>query len=380
MADFAVVGGGVFGVWIARHLLLRGHRVMLIEAYGAGNSRSSSGGESRILRMGYGSDVLYTRWAVRSLAQWQEISRAQQVPLFVNCGMLWLGDAADPYTRDIETNLAGEGIPHQRLSGEEIRRRFPQFGLEGVERAIFEPGSGVLMARRAVAAVLADSVRAGLCYLPAAVISPEERGARVAELRTADGETISAQAFIFACGSWLPKVFPGLLGRRIFPSRQEVLFFGPPRGAREYQPDRMPAWLHHREEVYGLPDLEHRGIKLACDTHGEPFDPDTGCRAVSAERIQEMREHLRRRLPGLTDAPVVEARVCQYENTSNGDFLLDRHPQWENVWLAGGGSGHGFKHGPAIGQYLAGRILDGAPAEERFSLSSKQEQQQRQVY
>jgi sarcosine oxidase len=130
-----------------------------------------------------------------------------------------------------------------------------------------------------------------------------------------------------------------------------------------------------------LPDLEGRGIKIAIDRHGSEFDPDTGERVVSSEGLAEVRQMLARRLPALKDAPVTEARVCQYENTSNGDFLIDHHPDFENVWLVGGGSGHGFKHGPVVGEYVVARI-DGSKAgiEPRFSLTTKASEHKRAVY
>jgi glycine/D-amino acid oxidase-like deaminating enzyme len=129
-----------------------------------------------------------------------------------------------------------------------------------------------------------------------------------------------------------------------------------------------------------MPDLEGRGLKIALDRHGERIDPDTEWRIVSTGSITTMRRYLAHRFPALRDAPIVETRVCQYENTSNGDFLIDRHPEMENVWFVGGGSGHGFKHGPALGEYVAGQLLDGAPVEPRFSLASKDTVQRRAVY
>jgi sarcosine oxidase len=146
----------------------------------------------------------------------------------------------------------------------------------------------------------------------------------------------------------------------------------------------MPAWLHHShpDRPYALPDIESRGFKIALDRHGPEFDPDCGSRVVTSDSVDHVREYLRKHIPDLADAPVVETRVCQYENTWNGDFLIDRHPGYENVWVAGGGSGHGFKHGPAVGEYLSGLILSSgkdAP-EPRFSLAGKQTQQMRGVY
>jgi glycine/D-amino acid oxidase-like deaminating enzyme len=129
-----------------------------------------------------------------------------------------------------------------------------------------------------------------------------------------------------------------------------------------------------------MPDIENRGLKFARDAHGEHVDPDTQSRVPSAEGATWAREYVARRFPALKNAPITETRVCQYENTSNGDFLIDRHPEFENVWLAGGGSGHGFKHGPAFGEYLAAQICGEGKTEPRFSLETKATQQKRAVY
>jgi sarcosine oxidase len=143
-------------------------------------------------------------------------------------------------------------------------------------------------------------------------------------------------------------------------------------------------WLHHNHPdiPYSLPDIEGRGFKLAFDRHGPAFDPDSGARVVGPESVAQLRAFLQRHIPELADAPVVETRVCQYENTSNGDFLIDRHPEMENVWLVGGGSGHGFKHGPAVGVYVTGLLINSprTAAEPRFSLATKKVQQKRAIY
>jgi glycine/D-amino acid oxidase-like deaminating enzyme len=185
---------------------------------------------------------------------------------------------------------------------------------------------------------------------------------------------------VFACGPWLGKMFPELLGPRIFPTRQEVFFFGTPPGDLRFAPAALPTWLFTMDEVYGMPDLENRGLKVALDAHGMRIDPDTQSRWASPEVADWARRYVARRFPALKDALIVETRVCQYENTSNGDFLIDRHPELENVWLAGGGSGHGFKHGPAFGEYAAALVCGKGKAEARFSLSSKATVQQRAVY
>ncbi|HEY6213907.1 MAG TPA: FAD-dependent oxidoreductase, partial [Vicinamibacterales bacterium] len=190
--------------------------------------------------------------------------------------------------------------------------------------------------------------------------------------------TIDADLFVFACGPWLPKVFPALLADRMFITRQEVVYVGPPAGDARFAPPAMPAWIDFESEMYGVPDIETRGFKIALDRHGAPFDPDQPRHPGST--FDEVRAYVARRFPPLAGSPIVAAEVCQYENTSNGDFIVDRHPSFENVWIVGGGSGHGFKHGPAVGEYVA-RLVDGsAEPEPRFALSTKEPVQQRSVF
>jgi glycine/D-amino acid oxidase-like deaminating enzyme len=159
-----------------------------------------------------------------------------------------------------------------------------------------------------------------------------------------------------------------------------VFFFGVPAGDARFAPPALPTWLFQEDEIYGMPDLESRGLKIALDRHGERVDPDMQSRLASAEGAEEARRFVEQRFPALQGAPIVESRVCQYENTWNGDFLIDRHPAMDNLWFVGGGSGHGFKHGPAVGDYVAGRILDGAPEEKRFSFATKETVQKRAVF
>jgi monomeric sarcosine oxidase len=377
--DVAVVGAGCFGAWTALRLREKGLRVVLLDQYGPGNARSSSGGESRIIRMGYGPDELYTRFAVSSLAAWRRVFEAARESLFHATGVLWLARTGDRYALDTLATLTRLGVPHERLALTEIRRRYPQFELDEDVWGMIEPASGALTARRAVQAVVRDAINAGVAYRAAAVAPPAVR-ARLQAIRASDGSEIRAGRFVFACGPWLPKLFPALLGARIFLTRQEVFFFGAPPGDERFAPPRMPTWIDFGAEIYGLPDLEGRGFKVAPDRHGEPIDPDTGERLVAAESVVRIRAFLGRRFPALAAAPLLETRVCQYENTSNGDFLIDRHPDADNVWLVGGGSGHGFKHGPAVGEYVAERFAGNGPEEPRFSLARKDTVQKRAIY
>jgi glycine/D-amino acid oxidase-like deaminating enzyme len=265
--------------------------------------------------MGYGADEIYTRMAMRSLDRWRQFCRDTREDIFIPTGVLWTARESDPYSAATLRTLEKAGVPIEVLAAAEITRRYPQ--MRPADRDVFgilEPESGALLARRAVNAVVRDAVRRGVEYRTQAI-----------GLRDI-GETVEARTFVFACEPWLPKLFPALLGNRIHPTRQEVFFFAPPAGDTSFAPGALPVWIDftHPLGAYGFPDLEARGCKLAFDRHGPPFDPDAGDRSVSRESIAEAQRFMAERFPALQDAPLTEARVCQYENTSNGDFLIDR--------------------------------------------------------
>jgi monomeric sarcosine oxidase len=379
--DVCVVGAGVFGSWTALELRRRGRTVVLLDAYGPAHARASSGGESRVIRMGYGPDEIYTRWSLRSLALWQELfGRVGRPELFRKTGVLWMGRERDPYTTATEQVLEKVGVRFEKLDRAELEKRYPQIRFGTVTRALFEPESGALLARRAVQAVVEDFVQGGGEYRAAAVAPPKSAARVLTEAATVSGDRVRAGTFVFSCGPWLPKLFPDLLRDRIHPTRQEVYFFGTAAEDQRFAPPSLPTWIDFGDEYYGIPDLENRGFKVAPDRHGPPIDPDTADRTLTPATLVAVRRFLARRFPDLKSAPLVEARVCQYENTSDGNFLIDRHPALENVWLVGGGSGHGFKHGPALGEYVAARVTEGGPVEGRFSLSTKAKVQKRAVF
>jgi monomeric sarcosine oxidase len=379
--DVVVVGAGVFGAWVAYTLRQKGKRVALLDAYGPGNARASSGGQTRVIRMGYGDQLIYSRWSMRSLELWKALfDHASRTSLFQPAGVLWMARAEDPLTTKTVETLGQLGVQHERLERPELERRWPQIDFGKNSWAIHEPGSGFISAFHAVQALAQMGLAEGVELYLEAVAAPAPGKGALESVVTRSGKKLEADVFVFACGPWLPKLFPDLLGDRIFPTRQEVFYFGPSPGDARFRPPAMPVWVDFAEEIYGIPDFEGRGFKVAPDRHGPQFDPDTGPRVVTAETTARVREFVARRFPGLRDAPLVGSEVCQYENTSNGDFLIDRHPGRENVWLVGGGSGHGFKHGPAIGQYVADRVLEGGDVEKRFSLGTKERVQKRSVY
>jgi glycine/D-amino acid oxidase-like deaminating enzyme len=364
-----VIGAGAFGGWSALALRRAGLRVTLIDAWGAGNARASSGGETRVIRTVYNGVTLYTEMAARALALWREAEQRWRQQVYHRTGALWMCEADDTYVRKSLDPVRGVGLRVDELPLDAASRRYPQVSFEGVRSTYLEHEAGFLMARAACELVRQEFIAGGGTYRQAAVQPVvATRGAGVQRLTLADGSSVDGDRFVFACGPWMSQVFPDVIGRRIVATRQEVFFFGPGAGDTRFDVGAMPVWVHIGGRlVYGIPGHERRGFKVADDTAGPEVDPTTMNRVPSVEGMARAREMVRARFPALANAPIVETRVCQYEASTDGHFLVDRHPQLENVWLVGGGSGHGFKMGPALGEHVASLVQGQAQPYPLFS-------------
>ena len=355
----AVIGAGAFGGWTALHLLERGAHVTLLDAWGPGNSRSSSGGETRIARGTYGPHQPYTEMAARALSLWTKYERRWKRQFLHRSGVLWMAAGRDDsFERGSIETLRSARMKFQQLSVAQLKKRWPQINFDGIEWGIFEPECGYLDARASCAAVADAFVAAGGRYRQAGVVP---RGLEESPIRTlplTDGSQLKAEIYVFACGPWLGRLFPGAVGALVTATKQDIFFFGTPDGDTRFHDPNLPVWGDHRGHFYyGIPGGDRRGFKVADDTRGPEFDPTDGERLISSETLKNVREYLGFRFPALRDAPLVETRVCQYEQTPDSHFIIDRHPENERVWILGGGSGHGFKHGPAIGEMMAELVL-----------------------
>jgi glycine/D-amino acid oxidase-like deaminating enzyme len=365
-----VIGAGAFGGWTALYLLRRGARVTLMDAWGPGNPRSSSGGETRIIRGTYGPSQPYTKTAARALGLWSEHEVRWGRKLLYRTGVLWMVTSDhDQFERGSLPALREAGIPYEELSGEEVGRRWPQINVEDVRWAIYEPTGGFLMARVACQAVLQAFLAEGGEHKQITVL-PDDLEAGIGDgLTLSDGSKLTADQYVFACGAWLGKLFPETIGARIRPTKQDVFFFGPPAGDDRFSEARLPVWADHRDRfIYGIPAADGRGFKVADDTRGPDFDPTAGERVVSEDGLRLVRDYITFRFPAMKDAPLVETRVCQYENSPDNGLIIDRHPAADNVWLVGGGSGHGFKHGPVVGEMMAQLVIEHKDPDPVFRL------------
>lgn len=368
--SFVVVGAGAFGGWTALYLQRQGARVTLIDAWGAGNARASSGGETRVIRSVYGPDRIYLELVKRAFVLWQENQQRWQAPLYYRTGALWLCSHDDAYVRQSLPIAQELGIHIDALELTDAAKRYRQINFDGVQQVYFEPEAGFLLARRACQVVCEQFVREGGIFVESAARPGHFEQARLANVQLAGGDAVAADFFVFACGPWLGSMFPSILGEYIRPSRQEVFYFGTPLGSGDFAAGRLPVWIELGKRIfYGIPAADGRGFKVADDTRGAAFEPTSGDRTPTEAGCAVARRLLAQRFPILRDAPLLEARVCQYENSPDGHLIIDRHPEAGNVWLMGGGSGHGFKLGPALGEWMAGVVSGELPAQPAFSLA-----------
>jgi glycine/D-amino acid oxidase-like deaminating enzyme len=366
-----VVGAGAFGGWTALHLLEGGAQVTLLDAWGPGNSRASSGGETRVMRGSYGPNQPYTEMAARALKFWEKYERRWKRQFLHRTGVLWMGAERDDYFEHGSLEMLRQsGINFHELSAAEMKKQWPQINFEDIGWGLYEPECGYLEARASCQAVVEAFIAGGGKYRQVAVMPEGLENAPLRNLVLSDGSKVRADYYVFACGPWLGKLFPQTIGDLVQATKQEIFFFGTPAGDPRFSDEQMPVWGDHRDHFfYGIPGGDRRGFKVADDTRGPLFDPTFGERVVSQETLRYVREYLAVRFPALKDAPLLETRVCQYEQTADSNFIVDHHPGMENVWLLGGGSGHGFKHGPAVGEMMAELILDGREPDPVWCLS-----------
>jgi sarcosine oxidase len=354
-----VVGAGIFGGSLAHELVERGWTVTLVDRYPPGHVRAASGGESRLIRSAHGAEAWYVRSSRRAWERWLELEQETGESLLLPCGVVWLANDEAGWEAESERALRAEGVPSERLTPAETAKLFPSFAGDDLAFGLLEPEAGVLRARDATRALVALARAKGVRF-----VGGEARAAGNGVV--VDGELLDADVVVWACGAWLAALFPDHVRLRV--TRQEVLHFGAPI---EWSTPPVPAWVDYDAAFYGVGDVDGRGVKVCPDREGPAFDPDRDDRTPSDEAAQTARDYLGRRFPTLADAPLVFSRVCPYALTTDTNFLIARHPDQSDVWLLGGGSGHGFKHGPALAEYVAGVIEGGGEPDERFALGER---------
>jgi glycine/D-amino acid oxidase-like deaminating enzyme len=353
--EIVVVGAGAFGGWTALYLREMGFTVTLIDQYGPGNSRATSGGESRQIRAGYGSRDIYTKWVLQAFDRWQAREAEWSKRLFFRTGQITL---ASQWSRDlIETRKVFDtlGVKYEIVKHDDLTRRYPQMNTASVDFGMFTPSTGVLKAREGCVAVAQAFEKKGGRFVTAKVDLGRRAGSTLQDVALSTGQRVAAQAFVFACGPWLPKVFPAVMKNKLSTPRRVVFFYGTPPGDERFTYPNFPTWSV--DNAYGFPSIEGKGFKVVPTFEKVIVDPDTQEHTLTADELRRGREFVKKWFPALAEQPLVESKVCQREDSIDGHFIVDQHPELSNVWLVGGGSGHGYKHGIMLGDYVANRVV-----------------------
>jgi glycine/D-amino acid oxidase-like deaminating enzyme len=351
--EVAVIGAGAFGGWTALYLREMGLSVTLIDAYGPGNARSSSAGETRQIRAAYGDRELYSRWAIEALGRWKAREVEWGKKLLFQTGQITFGSDWSSM-RTQKAVLDRLGVENEIIPRDELSHRYPQFNHEGAEYGFYTPSTGVLLCRVACLAVADAFQRKGGQFIMAKALPGRRAGGRLQEITLSNGGTVSAQSFVFACGPWHPKMFPEILGNKLRLNRRTIFFMGTPEDDDRLSHPNCPTFSIRG--VYGFPNIQGKGLKIGPYWDSGPLDPDTGDRTVTADEVRKAHEFVDSAFPPLAGQPLLETRVSPRTDTVDGHFIVDQHPELDNVWIVGGGSGHGFKHGPMMGEHVAERV------------------------
>jgi glycine/D-amino acid oxidase-like deaminating enzyme len=298
----------------------------------------------------------------------------------VEIGMAWFAQREDGWEAESERAMVAQGIPCERLDPDRGAKLFPSLGTDDLAFVLHEPEAGVLRAQRAVRALVRQAVAHGARLvrgraLPdgdAAVIAAATTGAAGGALAAGHGapvfrreERFEGDAVVWACGPWLGHLFGDLVPLTV--TQQELLFFD---GGPAWRSPGVPGFVDYDLAMYGTGDLDDLGVKVAFDKEGPALEPDAELPAAGATE-PTVREYLARRFPALADAPLKEGRCCRYELSADSNFIAARHPELARTWIVGGGSGHGFKHGPALAERIAAALRGGDALPERFGLGAR---------
>jgi glycine/D-amino acid oxidase-like deaminating enzyme len=360
MRSVVIVGAGTFGASLAWWLARAGDAVTLVDQFEPGDPRATSGGESRLIRCGHGPDAGYTASARRARTLWRELEAESGEELLVESGLIWLAHREDGWEEQSAQTLTAQGIPCERLAPEEGARFFPSFDPSGLAFLLHEPEAGVLRAQRAVQALARRAAAHGATVERARATPDGER------VRLDDGRTLEADVVVWSCGPWLGGLFPRAIPIRS--TRQELFFYD---GGPAWREPTVPAYVDFDQAIYGTRDLDGHGVKAAPDFDGPPLDPDAPLPPCTDASEAIARAFLAARFPALAQAPLQGSKCCRYELTPDAHFVAAPLPEHPSVWLLGGGSGHGFKHGPAIAERVATALAGGDPLPAHFGLRDR---------
>ena len=350
--DLLVVGGGVFGLGTAAEASRRGLRTAVVERGPIPNRVAASYGPSRKIRSTY-TEPHYAALAREAMTAWRQVERQTGAELFVPAGNLaYTALDEQPYLDELEEVGRQIGASIERLDGAQVRARFPQF--KRAKRALLETDAGFLRASACVVALRTLAERAGADVLPEREVTAVEAGADEVVVRTAGGDALHGERAVLALGGWSKRLLPEL-EPTLVQTQQGLMYLADVPS--EFRHPRFPAFSCPDAGFYGFPAWGTDAFKVAQHIHGEPVStPDFDRETTPAGFVEATQAFLREHLGIDPDSVTARAESCMYNLSPSSDFLLDFHPRDRRLFVATGGSGHGFKFGSVIGAVVLERL------------------------
>lgn len=357
--DVIVVGVGSMGAATCLSLAQRGARVLGLEQFDIPHRLGAHHGHSRMVRQAYFEHPDYVPLLRRAMRYWEHLHEASELPILRRTGGLYMGRANGDIVRGSAAASRTHGLDHELLDRDALARRYPQFHVPEDFAALYEAAAGVVFPEHAVSVQADGALRCGAdIRAREAVIdwSPDGNGVAVRTAR----ETYSAGHVIFTAGAWTDRLVRDL-AIPLTVTRQTLVWLWPTT-TELFETTRCPVWLIEVEPgtgYYGIPLLQHPpGLKIALHRAGEKVDPDRVGREVSEDELQSLLQFAKTYVPEAA-GPIMSSQVCLYTHSPDSHFIIDRHPEYRQAWLACGFSGHGFKFCGVVGEALADLALTG---------------------
>jgi len=365
MSNIIVVGGGIAGTMTALDLQRRGNQVTLIDRWEPGHARAASSDYNRVIRAISGKDEFYTRWARESRLRWLEMQAETGQNLMYECGALILATEGHSDWEDATAATFDKvGVPYYKFDKADIAARFPQFRVPEIKYALYEPEAGMLMAHRCVITGIDLFRKSG------GIVKRGHVTTDASEKPLLDGKPLEADVIVISTGAWMSEMFPKTIKPISSIIGLPVFYTSTPNGSDAFDKEKMPCWIDHGQNSFGIPSSEGSGIK-AMIAIPEKIDLDNDERLIRREALARTQSYIKHRFPLLEGEKVVDSKFNQIIMTPDTHFVVDWHPEHQNVLFAGGCSGHLFKHGPIFGEFVSGVAMGDYGTADRFKVAGR---------
>jgi monomeric sarcosine oxidase len=358
MFDVIVLGGGIMGISTALALVDAGKKVLLLEQFEPGHIKGSSHGDGRVVRFNY-TEGIYVEMAKLGYPAWERLSRDSGESLLLKTGILEYGPMGSREVHESETQLKHYAIPYETLSTSEAAKRFPQYRLKENTHIIYQPEGAVARATPAVLASWRLFQARGGTAVTGRRIKKLEISSEQVKVTSQTGESWEAASLVLTTGSWSKDMVEAMgMSLPLLATQETLAYFAPKENAPSHRVGDMPIMIDYHDAenpFYCLPIVDVQGVKLGWHHTGKVIHPDDS-RETPTPILEGMREWISQTFPHLHPHEI-QIASCLYTNTPDYHFILDKHPNYENVVIAAGFSGHGFKFGPIIGEILAQLVM-----------------------